>query len=173
MGAVMRKVLFIFGQLSDSDVDWLAKAGRRQRLPAKSVLIREGVPVGTLYILLEGQLSVLHGGGTVARLGAGEMVGEMSFIDARLPSATVSAQSDVVVYAISKSVLQDRLGQDPAFAARFYKAVATFLSDRLRKATEAEHGDPKSVDELDDQVLDNIDRAGARFDDLSRRLLDG
>ncbi|MND06060.1 hypothetical protein D3C83_272110 [compost metagenome] len=55
-----------------------------------------------------------------------------------------------------------------AFAARFYKAVATFLSDRLRKAT-----DPDDDDELDDSVLDNVDRAGARFSLLSRSLLDG
>jgi CRP/FNR family cyclic AMP-dependent transcriptional regulator len=170
---VMRKILFIFGQFADSDIDWLAKAGRRQRLSAKTVLIREGVPVGTLYILLEGQLSVMRGGKTVASVGAGEMVGEMSFIDARPPSATVLAESNVVVYAIAKSVLQDRLGQDPAFAARFYKAVATFLSDRVRKATESQEADPKTIGELDDQVLDNLDRAGARFDDLSRRLLDG
>jgi CRP/FNR family transcriptional regulator, cyclic AMP receptor protein len=169
----MRKVLFIFGQLADSDIDWLAKAGRRQRLPAKTVLIREGVPVGTLYILLEGQLSVTHGGKTVAIVGAGEMVGEMSFIDARPPSATVQSQSNVVVYAIAKSVLQDRLAQDTAFAARFYKAVATFLSDRVRKASEADEPDQRLVGELDDHVLDNLDRAGARFDDLSRRLLDG
>jgi CRP-like cAMP-binding protein len=169
----MRKVLFIFGQLADSDIDWLARSGRRQRLPANTVLIREDVPVGALYILLEGQLSVMRRGKLVASLEAGEIVGEMSFIDTRPPSATVLARSNVVVYAIAKSLLQERLGQDPAFAARFYKAVATFLSDRVRKATEEEEPDPKSVGELDDQVLDNLDRAGARFDDLSRRLLDG
>jgi CRP-like cAMP-binding protein len=170
----MRKVLFIFGQLADSDIDWLAKAGRRQRLPAQSVLIREGVPVGTLYILLEGHLSVVQGAlaREVAHLGAGEIVGEMSFIDARPPSATVTAATEVVVYAIAKPVLQEHLDRDVAFAARFYKAVATFLSDRVRKASAADE-DPRSVDELDDSVLDNLERAGARFDDLSRRLLDG
>jgi CRP-like cAMP-binding protein len=171
----MRKVLFIFGQLADADIEWLAKAGRRQRLPAGSVLIREGVPVGALYIVLEGQLSVVQGasGREVARLGAGEIVGEMSFVDARPPSATVLAATDVVVYAIAKRLLQEHLDRDVAFAARFYKAVATFLSDRVRMATQAEEADPESVNELDDTVLDNLDRAGARFDDLSRRLLDG
>lgn len=173
-GLIVRKVLFIFGQLADSDIDWLAKTGRRLRLPAKTFLIREGVAVGTLYILLEGQLSVVqsHPAREVARLGAGEIVGEMSFVDARPPSATVVATSDVVVYAVSKPVLQEHIDCDVAFAARFYKAVATFLSDRIRKATQAE-SDPQSADELDDYVLDNLDRAGARFDDLSRRLLDG
>jgi hypothetical protein len=29
----MRKVLFIFGELSDTDVDWLAKAGEKVHIP--------------------------------------------------------------------------------------------------------------------------------------------
>jgi CRP-like cAMP-binding protein len=171
----MRKVLFIFGQLTDSDVDWLAAQGRRARLPRGSVLIREGVPVESLYIVLDGELVVVQEqtAREIARLGAGEIVGEMSFIDARPPSATVRALTDVVVYTVSKQRLQLGLDENVGFAARFYRAVATFLSDRVRKATALEQGmDPDAADELDDSVLDNVDRAGARFHDLSRRLLD-
>jgi CRP-like cAMP-binding protein len=169
----MRKVLFIFGQLRDTDVDWLASHGRRRRLPANSVLITAGVSVETLYIVLEGEVQVLQprSGREIARLVAGEIVGEMSFIDTRPPSATVRAATDVVVYAISKQHLLQHLDDDVAFAARFYKAVATFLSDRVRKATAADEGE--SADELDDSVLDNLDRAGARFDGFGRKLLDG
>jgi CRP/FNR family transcriptional regulator, cyclic AMP receptor protein len=165
----MRKVLFIFGQLSDSDVEWLAKNGRRRRLPKSSVLIHQGVRVETFYILIEGEVVVSQGKPPreVARLGGGEIAGEMSFVDARPPSATVTALTDVVVYAIPTEKLGAALVENVAFAARFYKAVATFLSDRLRKAT-----DPDYDDELDDSVLDNIDRAGARFNALSRSLLD-
>lgn len=171
----MRKVLFIFGQLTDTDVDWLASQGHRERLPAGSVLIREGVPVETLYIVLEGEVVVRREASNrmVAKLGAGEIVGEMSFIDARPPSATVLTATDAVLFAISKDRLQAGLDQNVAFAARFYRAVATFLSDRVRRATAVEQGiEPEIADELDDTVLDNLDRAGVRFDALSRALLD-
>jgi CRP-like cAMP-binding protein len=164
----MRKVLFIFGQLTDTDVTWLAKQGRKQKVAASTVLIKEGVPVDTMYILLEGELVVMHGKRELAKLGVGEIAGEMSFIDARPPSATVSARKASVLYAVSKRKLQEGLDQNPALAARFYKAVATFLSDRLRNAT-----DPNFDGELDDAVLDNVDRAGARFEALTRQLLDG
>ncbi|MBK9001142.1 MAG: cyclic nucleotide-binding domain-containing protein [Myxococcales bacterium] len=165
----MRKVLFIFGQLSDTDVDWLAKTGRRKRLPKASVLITEGVAVETFYIVIDGELVVTQGKPRreIARLGGGEIVGEMSFVDARPPSATVTALTDVVVCAIPTEKLGQALTDNNAFAARFYKAVATFLSDRLRKATDTDYDD-----ELDDSVLDNVDRAGARFNALSRSLLD-
>ena len=172
----MRKVLFIFGQLTDTDVEWLADHGRRRRLAAGAVLIRAGVSVDTLYIVLEGELSVLHprANREIARLGVGEIVGEMSFVDARPPNATVQAVGDVVVFSISKLRLLRELEENVAFAARFYRAVATFLSDRVRKATALELGEsPDVADELDDAVLDNVDRAGARFDGFGRRLLDG
>lgn len=170
----MRKVLFIFGQLTDADVEWLAVHGRRRRLAAGTVLISAGVTVGALHIVLEGELSVVHAGTQreIARLGAGEIVGEMSFIDTRPPSATVRAAGDVVVYAISKQRLAQQLHEDVAFAARFYKSVATFLSDRVRQATAKAGEGPELADELDDAVLDNLDRAGARFDGFCRRLLD-
>ncbi len=166
----MRKVLFIFGQLTDSDVQWLAKQGRRTRVPNSTVLIEQGVASETVYIVLEGELVVEQGSPRreIARLGGGEMAGEMSFVDARPPSATVTAVSDVVVCAIPTNTLAKELQKNLAFAARFYKAVATFLSDRLRKATDPDHDD-----ELDDNVLDTVDRAGARFQSLGRQLLDG
>jgi CRP/FNR family cyclic AMP-dependent transcriptional regulator len=173
-GPNMRKVLFIFGQLTDTDVEWLASQGKRERLPAGSLLIREGVPVETLYVVLEGEVVVRNdkSGRVVANVGAGEIVGEMSFIDARPPSATVCARTDVVVFAVSKWKLQAALDQNVAFAARFYRAVATLLSDRVRRAAAAELGTPADeADELDDSVLDNLDRAGMRFDMLSRTLL--
>jgi CRP-like cAMP-binding protein len=165
----MRKVLFIFGQLTDGDVDWLARHGKRRRVAKATTLIQQGVPVDTLYIVLDGELSVLQGASRreIARLGAGEMAGEMSFVDARPPSATVAAKSDSVLYAIPTRTLGDALEADRSFAARFYKAVATFLSDRVRKAT-----DPDYDDELDDSVLDNVDRAGARFNMLARQAHD-
>lgn len=169
----MRKVLFIFGQLTDTDVSRLARIGRRQRAAAGTVLIREGVPVESLYVVLEGEVLVSRGGKAVARLGAGEVVGEMSFIDARPPSATVSAATDVVLYAVPTRELSHELHENVALAARFYKAIATFLSDRVRAATASAEGRAEGADELDDNVLDNLDRAGARFDALGRQLLDG
>jgi CRP-like cAMP-binding protein len=166
----MRKVLYIFGQLTDPDIEWLAKNGRRKRLPKGTILITQGVAVETLYIVLEGTLSVLKGPEKreIARMEEGEIAGEMSFVDSRPPSATVRAETNVVVYALSRKTLAAALEQNPAFGARFYKALATFISDRLRSWT-----DPESKDELDDSVLDNVDRAGARFKQLSRTLIDG
>ena len=176
----MRKVLFLFGQLSDEDVEWMLATGRRQSVPRGAVLIRQGVPIDALFILLEGRLAVLLGRQEreIARLNAGEIVGEMSFVDARPPSATVKALEDSTVFALSRLTLGAKLSADLGFAARFYKALAIYLSTTVRERHRAlgygtdlppeEQDDP---DELDPSVLDGIYLAGERFDRMIKRLM--
>jgi CRP/FNR family cyclic AMP-dependent transcriptional regulator len=177
----MRKVLYILGQLSDEDVDWMANAGRRRDAHAAEVLIREGVSIGSVLIVLQGTASVTLGGGReVARIGAGEVLGEMSMIDNRPPSATVSAVEPMVLLELGRAALDAKLLGDTGFAARFYRALAVFLADRVRN-TNAQLGYGKEAashsladeDELDDLVMDNLHLAGARFEAIIARLAGG
>ena len=178
----MRKVLFLLGELSDLDVEWLTARGKKERVTAGTILIREGKQIDAMYVLLEGRLSVWiddRGKRELAQLGAGEVVGEMSFVDARPPSATVEAMSDSVVLTIRRSELQEKLKNDTAFAARFYRALAGFLSDRLRATVtrlgygRAEPEEESTIDELDPNLLDSVHLAGARFDRMLKRLMSG
>jgi CRP-like cAMP-binding protein len=178
----MRKVLFLFGQLNDDDVEWMMEAGRKHAVPRGGVLIRQGVPVDALFILLEGRLAVLLGRQEreIARLNAGEVVGEMSFVDARPPSATVKGLEDSTVFALAKPLLTDKLNRDLGFAARFYKALAIYLSTTVRERHRAlGYGDGTApdevddVDELDPNVLDGVYLAGERFDRMVKRVMEG
>ena len=178
----MQNGLFILGQLTDEDVEWILATGGRRDVPGGAILIREGVPTDALYIILDGTLIVSLAalpGQEFSRLGVGEIVGEMSFVDARPPSATVSAQQPTVVLAIDREQLRLKLEQDSAFAARFYRALAIFLSDRLRWAlgqvatgrSPLQGRASPDEDELDPNVLDNVHLAGARFSRILERLM--
>jgi len=179
----MRNSLFILGPLSDDDIEWLITYGEKQAVSRGSVLIRQGQPVEDLYLILTGLFRVTDdrgGGQELARLGSGEFLGEMSFVDANPPSATVTAVEDGLVLALPRTLLRQHLEQNTAFAARFYYALAVLLSDRLR-ATESRmrgSGDYKlgtdsglEEGELDMNVLDSIHLAGARFKHIVDRLM--
>lgn len=175
----MRKALLFLGILNDSDIEWMISAGVKRDVTPPEVLIREGVPTDCLFLVLNGRLSVLAaalGNREVARLQAGEIIGEMSFVDSRPPSATVQALENSVVLAIPRHLLQDRLVQDAPFAARFYRALAVFLSDRLRNTVGLlGYGQGKDLgatyaDEIDSDTLEKVSLAGVRFDWLQRRL---
>jgi CRP-like cAMP-binding protein len=168
----MRKVLFILGQLSDEDVEWLGKAGQRRVVRAGTVMVEEGKPVQNLYFILDGGMSVVAYGKEVAVLKSGEILGEISFVDSRPASATVSASVDTTVLEIPSEKVRERLRSDTGFAARFYRAVASFLSDRLRHTMAVlNRGPDVEEEELDIDVLDNLHLAGARFDRMLKMLM--
>jgi CRP-like cAMP-binding protein len=179
----MRKVLFILGQLNDSDVEWLSTVGERQRIAPGTELIREGSELDTVYIILDGQMSVWSGGRVkLATVASGDILGEISLVDSSKTSASVKCETESVVLAISKATLGDRLKTDVGFAARFYKALALFLADRMRNSTrrmgygnlqEAGAPDDMEPDQLDVEVLDNVHLAGARFERILQKLARG
>lgn len=175
----MRKVLFIFGDFSDGDIEWLAVTGQRKSFPKGSILIQEGKPIGEVYILLDGQLSVLvqaRRNERIATLQTGEIVGELSFLDSRPPSATVAAETDSIVLAISCDKLRVKLERDTAFAAKFYRALGVFLSDRLRNTMQGlgfGHSlrvEDQAADEIDPELLDSVSIAAKRFELLVKRF---
>ncbi|HIK56462.1 MAG TPA: cyclic nucleotide-binding domain-containing protein [Synechococcales cyanobacterium M55_K2018_004] len=175
----MKKALYLLATLSDRDFEWLLQVGRAKQISAGTVLIREGEPTDALYIVVEGNLAVLVEAlddEEIARLSTGEVVGEMSFVDSRRPSATVKAIEDSLVWAIPRSQLAAKLNQDVAFASHFYQAIAAFLSDRLRSTVSrlGYHKDPQLPEleeqDLNPQVSGNLELAKTRLDWLLNQL---
>jgi CRP/FNR family cyclic AMP-dependent transcriptional regulator len=172
----MRKAMHLMGTLTDEDVEWIGKNGVTALTPSGATLISQGEPIEDVFILLEGKLSVRTrgtGDREIAGLLAGEIVGEMSLVDSRPPSASVVAARDSQVLVLSRAALNRKLSADGAFAGRFYKGLAVLLADRLRKTTSnlgygvwKEGEDP---DELDDTMMDNASLGATRFDRLLKQ----
>jgi CRP-like cAMP-binding protein len=174
----MRKVLYIFGLLTDADVHWIARTGVRRHLANGEIVIREGEQTDSLVFLLEGELLVtVDGLGQIARLGVGEIVGEMSLVDSAPPSATITAHGAGLALFVDKTRLMQKLERDEGFGCRFYRALAVFLADRLRAARRLPSGqsgiaDEAAIveDELDVGILDHVSAAGERFNRMLRIL---
>ncbi|MDJ0594590.1 MAG: cyclic nucleotide-binding domain-containing protein [Pleurocapsa sp. MO_226.B13] len=148
----VRDVLYIFGGLHDSDLDWIVANGTLTKIAAQTTLIHQQGPVDALYLLLDGQMKLYlesnesnpltnifatleekeASGREIANLHKGEIIGETSFIDGRSPYATVKAVQDSLVLSLARPLLIAKLQQDIGFAARFYQAIATLLADKLQ-----------------------------------------
>lgn len=186
----MKRVFYILGQLTDEDVEWLAGAGNLRRLSPGTALIRQGSVPTSIFIVIDGSFTVtLASGGDLVKLdvgenvGVGEIFGELSLVDSRPASATVTARVDAVVLEIPRGALQQRIADDTAFASRFYRAIAMFLADRMRgtirrmgygygqQARNSLAEDEEADDEIDMDLLEKVHQAGARFDRIFRGLL--
>ena len=153
-----REVLFAFGKLHDSDIDWLIANGNCQYLPADTMLLQEGRPAENLYLLLKGLAKVSiaeaainpldlafaalgtsnnhNWGKEIATVRPGEFIGEMPFGDTRLASSSVRTIADSLVLAIPGRRLKLKLQQDLGWAARFESVVATLAGERWRETIE-------------------------------------
>lgn len=199
----LKEVLFVFGEFSDGDLDWLIAMGRQEEIPTGTVLMKEGRPIDALYIILNGtmKVSVAEGNSNplalafetlglsestereIARMSKGEIVGETAFVDLGIAPNTVKALENSLVLSIPRQQLTVKLDQDVRFAARFYRAVAALLSDRLRSlVTRIGYGrrtystgqvldnNVEYEDELDLGVMDRMSLAGTKFKWMLGRL---
>ena len=176
----------ILPNLDEADISWMATTAGQQHISKGDILVTAGEPVEALYILLEGELSVIlgdvNGGKVVARLAPGDIVGEMSLIEKRPPTVSVVCEADARVLAIPHSEINSRLDSDTEFAARLYKAFAVFLSYRLRTTTvqfgygNVEYNEQARIEapsELDDDSLVPLHVVGDRMQRLLARLDSG
>lgn len=174
----MRKALYILAELSNLDFNWLLNSGVKVQVPAGTTLIQEGQVTDALYIILEGSLAVCVealDNQEVARLANGEVVGEMSFVDSRPPSATVKAIEDTTVWAIPRPTLAFKLNQDVGFAAHFYHAIALFLSDRMRETVnrltyQNQGSELDKATSENTHIISKLDIATSRFNGLLEQL---
>jgi CRP/FNR family cyclic AMP-dependent transcriptional regulator len=171
----MRKVLFIFSVLTDGDVEWLAQSGERMQLEPGTVLIPLGARVDNLYFVLEGRLAIkTKSGDPIALLESGEIIGEMSLVDPAPTTVSVEAVAQTTLLRLPDAQVREKLASDLGFASRFYRALCVFLADRMRQTTQrmgyGSAADDETRDELNDDLLDNVHLAGARFERMLRRL---
>lgn len=189
-GQSLRKVLYLFAVLNDNDIDWLTTYGRKEKVPKGTVLIQQGEAVEAVYFLLKGAFAVVitltvDGQVTereIARRASGEIVGEMSFVEVGVASATIRCAENSFVLAIPQDLLREKLQRDRGFAMRFYRSLTIVLVDRLRDdlvrrgfGTQAYNQEQfldnvEYEDEIPLDVLELTLLAGTRFKWMMNRL---
>ncbi|MFW8566834.1 cyclic nucleotide-binding domain-containing protein [Orrella sp. 11846] len=106
--------------LTDSELQALATRLKLQSFIAGSVLIRQGEPGTSLFILVSGTADVWLRQGAkqhiVAQVGPNDLVGEMSLLTGEPRSATVITTSYVQCYIIDKQDLEEILQKRPELA---------------------------------------------------------
>lgn len=177
----IKKALFILSQLNNDDIDWIVQKGKKEVLAPGAILIYEGRQIDALYIVLNGSLSVLldhEDSKELAKIASGELVGEVSFIDARPPLATVKAIEETHLLAIPRRQLVLKLQHDMGFASRFYYGISLCLADRMRGTIRhIEYGRNIELDQpemdredINPNVLENLALAQAKFNWLRENV---
>ncbi|MEL7495942.1 MAG: cyclic nucleotide-binding domain-containing protein, partial [Cyanobacteria bacterium J06554_11] len=198
-GQMVKEALFVFGELHDSDMDWMLRAGQVERIPANSVLLHMGRPVDALYTVLDGQLTIAttdtpydpfsgcsHALSTqsqafspLAFIARGGLPGIISFLDFKPLPVKIYATRESKVLSIPRQKMVIKLQEDLSFAARFYRVIATQTANLLASVTATEcrsdsadstSDDSALDDELDMETLQRASEGGKKFDWMLKRL---
>jgi CRP-like cAMP-binding protein len=89
-----------------------------------TVMTHQGAVGGLAYVIVTGQAEVTRDGKQIARLGPGDVVGELSLIDGKPRSATVTATTDLEVLELDGEDLRTLMKKAPPVVRKLLEALA-------------------------------------------------
>jgi len=121
--------------LSAPELEAVAAIVERRQIAAGGDLFREGDPGDGLFLVVSGEISVTKRGPagehSLARLGAGGVLGEMSLVTADARSASGRALVDAQVLYLPASRFRALLEANSMAAHKMVAAIAEVLARRL------------------------------------------
>lgn len=130
----------VFEGFGKDDLTYLAKHMRAYQVPAGATIYHEGDKGGYFSVLVEGSISVYKEDSDnqvkfLNTIHPGSIFGEISVIDNLPTSASLVAESDVIIVDMNRENFQQCVNQNPAFGVRLLCLVARILSARLRSVS--------------------------------------
>ncbi len=127
----------LFAELSNDSLVKLGSCLKIGDFPPAEVIVREGAPGVSMYIIKSGMVEVRKKDPTtgidflVAQLSAGAAVGEMSLLTGKPRSATVTTVQPTVVFTLTRADFRNLVTQHPEISL----GLARILAERLEDAT--------------------------------------
>ncbi|HVA37043.1 MAG TPA: Crp/Fnr family transcriptional regulator [Candidatus Dormibacteraeota bacterium] len=134
--SVLRKVP-LFAEFDDEQIAEVGKLVQTRRVPKHQIIVYEGDPGDSFYVLLKGSVAVsrMTGEGKetiLSILKEGDFFGEMALFNSSLRSASVKTLTDVEVGLITRADFLDLLGKNPSIG----RSLVIALAERLREANQ-------------------------------------
>ena len=119
----------LFSRCSRKELEFLASRTDEVDVPAKYLLIKQGSPSDSFYVLMEGDASVDVDGKARPALHAGDFFGEISMLDRGPATATVVTTTPARAMVMSHAQFREAIkSSDPLLST-----VIAAMADRLRR----------------------------------------
>jgi CRP/FNR family cyclic AMP-dependent transcriptional regulator len=124
----------LFQGMTDTAVEAIAGLTEEASYPSGSELTREGDPGESFIVIVAGRAAVQIGTRTVRELGAGDYLGEISLIDGRPRTATVTALEPITALIVPRTGFERLINDYPSVRLDVLNA----LTGRLREIAPAD-----------------------------------
>jgi CRP/FNR family cyclic AMP-dependent transcriptional regulator len=125
----------LFRELSDKDLRMVLEISKEVHHPRGKAVVEEDRSAAGFHLILEGTAEVSTGGSAVSTMGPTDYFGEMSLLDGKPRSATVTATSDLRTLSVPVWNFRKLLDDHPSIM----RAMLVELSERVRRLSAAPH----------------------------------
>jgi CRP-like cAMP-binding protein len=128
----------IGAELTPDQSTVLSELVKVRNLTEGEVLVAEGTRDNHLYVLVSGTLAVVRNAGnpeevTLFTLNAGDLVGELSFIDSTEHYASLVARGATKVFGLEREQLESLLPKHPDIVYRVMRAIIRTVHNIQRR----------------------------------------
>jgi CRP-like cAMP-binding protein len=117
----------LFAHLTKRQLQNVLKHTSEYEFAEGDVIVKDGAPGHTLFVLIDGKAHVRRGSRTVAWLAPGEFFGEIAVLDRRPRTASVVADSPVTCLVLHREDLRAVLAEEPEIAWSMLAQLASRL----------------------------------------------
>jgi CRP-like cAMP-binding protein len=121
------KRVSLFANCSDKQLAQIAKLTTGVRVGAGHVVARQGEVGHEFVVIVDGTATVTIDGATVAHLGPGEFFGEIALLDGGRRTASVTADTDLVIEVLTAREFASLLADVPGITLSVLKGIAARL----------------------------------------------
>jgi hypothetical protein len=125
--------LFLFEDMPYANRLQVARILREHWFAPGELLVQEGTPGDSMFVILDGEVIVQAGGIELARLTSGEHFGELALADHQPRSASVVAGTFGGAISIAAQDLEDFCQREPALGVALLWKLVKVLGNRLRQ----------------------------------------
>lgn len=136
----MLRTANVFDDFERSELMFIAKHMRAYRMSAGETVYHEGDRSGYFSVLIEGRIAVYKQDSDdnikfLNNIHPGKIFGEISLIDDGPSSASIIAETDVVIVEMDRESFRQCISEDPVAGVHLLNLVARMLCVRLRSAS--------------------------------------
>lgn len=119
-----------FADLSRGELRELAKVTEDMEVEEGKSLTREGAAGSEFFVIVDGEVAVTKDGSEIRTMGEGDFFGEISLLEDRPRTATVTAKTPLRFFVLTRQNFRTLLAQQPELEEKVTRA----LEERLRSS---------------------------------------
>lgn len=123
----------LFSGLNKKEIEKVAKASDEIRMTAGTMIIDQGQTGREAFVIVDGEVEIKRNNRKVAKLGPGNVVGELSLLDHGPRTATATCSTDCTLLVVDQRRFLGVLDAVPALSHKLLAALATRIRELDRQ----------------------------------------